>query len=867
MKKQSSPPRLARWILVRLSHYEKEFSIVGDCSEEFKKVERERGLLSARIWIWGQVFGAVPSLLKLYILNSGSMLRHYLTIALRNIKRHKTYSIINIFGLGTGLACCILATFFIHDEVSYDRFHRNLDDIYGVRVFLTLPMGRVSTDTQFTLGPTFSDSFPEVAAATRIGKQNLAIKYRNRIFDQKGLAADPDFFRMFDFPMKAGSSATAIDTPQSIVLCETMARKYFGSENPIGRTMAIRIEDEDRNFIVTGILKDTPSNSSLRFDYVLNLRDIYGDIPDGSTQPRHVALFVQLKRGYRAESLEGKFKGTIDVPLVEKYGEESGHELYALAEYHLKEAPGAPDVLEGKSNPNYSYILGGIALLVLLIACFNFMNLSLGWASSRLKEIGMRKVLGARKRQFIRQFWFESLLLNVLALVLGLGLAGFFIPAFNRLSGKTIQLDLSAIGLTAGILGGLILLVGIVVGSYPALVLTRFPSVELFRGKLKLSMKNSFSRILIVFQFSISIFLIVSTVFLLKQHRFLIHQNLGYNYEQILVIPFENFSNDSARNKSAFSVLKNKLLSHEGIQSVSGAKYGMSPYWMATFFEDKEEAQFITTYNHVDPDFIETLGIKILKGRDFRKDSQTDVDQSVIVNELFINKLGIEDPIGRKFSEFFNSSYDRTIIGVLQDFNTQSLHDEIKPAFIDILSDESIESIFLKIRGDSLPHILGTIRDEFNAVASHIPFSYTFLEEEIARQYEKEERWSRLVTFASIFALLIACSGLFGLSLLIIVQRTKEIGIRKVLGASVSHIAQLVSREFIWLILAANVAAWPASYLLMSTILKNYPYRIGLAWWVFAAAGGLALLTAILTIGFHTVRAVRSDPIQSLKYE
>jgi len=865
-KKSSNPPKTACWILHLLKHYEKEFAIVGDCSEEYKRIERERGRLIARMWIWGQVIRAVPSLLKRHVSIGGAMFRHYVTVGYRNIKRQKTYSFINIFGLGTGLACCILALFFIQDEFSYDRFHRNLDDIYGVKVVLTLPMGRASTDAHYTLGPTLADSFPEVAAATRVGKQNLAIKYRNRVFEQEGLAADPDFFRIFDFPLKEGSSDTAIDTPQSIVLSAAMAQKYFGKEEPLGRIMSLRIKDEDRIFQVTGILENIPSNSSLQFDYVINTRDVYGDTLDETAKPAHVALFVQLEKGCRAESLVGKFKDTIDSSLIEQWGEKSGHELYALAGYHLNDSMGA-HVLEGKSNPNYSYILGGIGLLVLLIACFNFMNLSLGWASSRLKEIGMRKVLGARKKQFIRQFWFESLLINVLALVLGLGLAGFFIPTFNRLSGKIINLDPTEIGITAGILGGLILLVGIAVGSYPALVITKLPSVELFRGKLKLSMKNTFSRILIVFQFSISIFLIVSTVFLLKQHRFLLHQNLGYVYDQVLVIPFKNVSEDPERNKSAFSILKKNLLAHEGIQSVSGAQSGMTSYWMATFSEDKEGEQFISAYNHVGHDFIGTLGMNILKGRDFQKGNRSDVDQSVIVNELFVKKLGIEDPIGRKLSEFFDYPHDRTIIGVVQDFHFHSLHDEIMPAFIDIVSGESIESIFIKVRGDRLPLTIKAIRDEFNAVASHVPFSYTFLDEEIGRQYEKEERWSRLVTFASIFALLIACSGLFGLSLLIIVRRTKEIGIRKVLGASVSQIVQLVSRDFIWLILGANALAWPASYLLMAHILQNYPYRIGLAWWVFAAAGGIALLVAMMTIGFHAVKAVRSDPVQSLNYE
>ncbi len=770
-----------------------------------------------------------------------------------------------VFGLSTGIVCTILSFLYIHDELSFDRFHKNLKGIYEVKMVLSLSIGRAVADPKVTTSLAISQQFPEVIHTVRMEKQNITAQSNNIFYEENALLTDPAFMDMFSFPLKYGESTTDFLNLNSIVLSENTAQKYFGEEDPVGRTLSLRLADEFSDFVVGGVLQKIPDSSSLNFDILINIEKVYGSSLNDPQNGASMSCFIQLENGTMASELQEKFKATIDRPIQEKYSKESGHVLQPFADFHLK-GEFSSYVLSQKSTIKYSLILAAIALLVMIIACFNFMNLSIGRASTRIKEIGVRKVLGAQRKQLIKQFWFESLMYSFISLIVGLVMVELCIPTFNNLSQKNLSLGLFSNAWIVFLFVGLVFLVGIAAGSYPALVLSKFSSVDLFRGNMKLSKKGTFNRSLIVFQFGISIFLIVSTIFLFKQKNYMLNTNLGYETDQVIVLPLKNLST-SFESKSAFvAAIKGKLLPYEMIQGVSGSTSTFPEGWMGTYFKRPSGEQDLVVYNYVDQDFIPTLGLKLVAGRNFSDEYPSDPEGSIIINESFARMLGIESPQGHSLSEFYKSEFNRQIIGVVEDFHYESLHDPIYPAFMGMVGMD-FEYSFLKVKGDRLREAVAAIKKEFTALAPQTLFEYSFLDEDVAQQYKREELWIRLVEYASIFAILIACSGLLGLTLQIIFLRTREIGIRRVLGASVRHIVLLINKEFLWLVLAANLIAWPAAYLAMSAVLKNYAFRISLTPWVFLVSGFLALLMAVLTVSIQTFRAARTNPSDTLKYE
>jgi len=793
------------------------------------------------------------------------MYRNFLIVALRNLRRNKLNTLINIFGLGTAIACSLLSFLFVHDELSFDRFHKNLDNIYEVKMVLTLPVGRAVAEPKAHTALDIVNQFPEVIRAVRMEKQNSIVRLKNKISEEQAIATDPSFFDMFTFPLKFGEGTHVLRRPDSVVLNEAMALKYFGTENPVGKILSIRLADEFSDFVITGVLKEIPTSSSLDFDFLVNLKKVYGDSLNDPQTGGSMSCFIQLENRNQVKPLQEKFASTIDVPVQKGFSKNSGHFLQSFAGFHLRGEFGS-HVLSQKSNISYSLILAAISLLVLMIACFNFMNLSIGQASTRIKEIGVRKVLGAQRKQLIKQFWFESLMHGFLSLMIGLTMAELFIPAFNRLSQKDLRLDVFSSEWTVVFSIGLVFLVGIAAGSYPALFLSKFSSVDLFRGKMKLSRKSTFSRSLIVFQFGISIFLIISTIFIYKQKAFMLNRNIGYETDQVVLLPLKNLTATFRRDAAFLSTLKNKLLAYDMIQGVSGSTSSLPEGWMGTYFKRSSGEQTLVVYNYIDQDFVPTLGMEFLAGRNFSDEYPSDLEGSIIINESFARILGVESPVGHRLSEFFTTEFDRQIIGVVKDFHYESLHDPIYPAFMG-MTGMDYNYVFIKVKGDRLREAIPTIKKEFTALAPQVPFDYSFLDEEAAKQYLREEHWVRMVEYASIFAILIACSGLFGLTLQVIFLRTREIGIRRVLGASARHILLLINREFVWLVLVANIIAWPAAYFAMSVVLRNYAFRVTLALWVFLVSGLIALLMAAVTVSIHVLQAVRANPSETLKYE
>jgi putative ABC transport system permease protein len=791
--------------------------------------------------------------------------KNFLVVALRNLLKNKPSTLIIILGLGTGITCTILSFLFIHNEMTFDRFHKNIDTIYEMKMVLVLPMGRAFTEPKSHLALDLKRQFPEVIRAVRVDKQDLVVSLDDDFFEQRAIATEPAFFDVFTFPLKYGEGIDVLDQPDAVVLSEATAKKYFGEKNPLGKTLSIRMTDEFSDFTVTGVMEKIPNTSSLQFDLLINLDSVYGRSVNDPQKARSMGCFIQLNNPDQAKPLLEKFKTSIDVPLQERFSKDSGHDLQSLAAFHLRGEYGSK-VLSQKSTINYSYILAGISLLVLAIACFNFMNLSIGKAATRTKEIGVRKVLGAKRKQLIHQFWFESLILSFLSLTVGLVMVELFLPAFNRLSQKSLILDVFSNEWTIVFCIGVVFFVGMVAGSYPALFLSKFSSVDLFRRKMRLSRKNTFNRSLVVFQFAISIFLIVSTIFMYKQKSHMLNTHLGYNSDQVVVLAIKNIKSRTNTNATFLSTLKNNLLPYSMIQGVSGSAYNLSEGWMGTYFEKAGGEQELVVYNYVGLDFIPTLGMKIIDGRDFSDKYPSDIERSIVINESFAKLLGLESPVGHNLQEFFKTGFDRQVIGVVEDFHSQSLHDPIYPAFMGI-SGVDYNYVFIKLKGDRIRDAIANIEKEFKTLAPQIPFEYSFLDADVARQYEREEQWIRLVEYASLFAILIACSGLFGLTLQIVFLRTKEIGIRKVLGASAQNILLLINREFMWLVLVANLIAWPSAYLAMSAVLKKYAFRVALTPWIFIASGLLAFVLAAATISIHAMQAARTNPSETLRCE
>jgi putative ABC transport system permease protein len=793
------------------------------------------------------------------------MVKNFFIAAFRNMLKNRLNSFIIFLGLGTGIACSILTFLFVHHEFAFDRFHKNIDKIYEMKMVLVLPMGRAIADPKSHTALELSPQFPEILRVVRMDKQEGLVKRDDEISEQRAIATDPSFFDVFTFPFKQGEEKNALEHPDSVVLTESVAKKYFGEENAVGKMLSIRLSDEFLDYTVTGVVGDIPETSSLQFDFLVNLERIYGISLNDPQKSHSMGCFMLLGDQGLAEPLVQKFKTSIDSPLQERFSKKSGFDLQAFADFHLRGKYGSA-VLSHKSTINYSYILAGISLLILIIACFNFINLSIGKASTRMKEIGVRKVCGAKREQLIKQFWLESLIYSFLSLAIALMLVELFLPVFNRLSQKNLNLDVLSCEWTLVFCVGVVLFVGIVAGSYPALFLSKFTSVDLFRGRMKLSRKSAFSRSLIVFQFAISIFLIVSTIFMYKQKTYMQNSDLGYDADRVVILSLKNLNTDAGKNAAFISALKNELLSYGTIRRVSGSAYDLSEGWMGTYFDKSSGEQELVLYNYVDQDFIPTLGLRLLAGRNFDDEHPSDFKGSVIINESLAKMLGMESPLGHKLSEFFDTDFDRQIIGVVEDFHSQSLHDPIYPAFMG-MSGMDFNYVFVKLEEGRLGETLANIKKEFRALAPQIPFAYSFVDEEVTRLYEREEHWIRLVEYASLFAILIACSGLFGLTLQIVFLRTKEIGIRKVLGASTRNILLLINREFMGLVLAANIIAWPAAYLAMSAVLRNYAFRVSLVPWVFILAGCLALVLAASTISIHAFQTAMTNPSEILRYE
>jgi len=785
------------------------------------------------------------------------MIRNYLKIALRNIRRHKGYSFINIAGLAIGMACCILILLWVQDELSYDRFHENGSDIY--RVIQDIKFADHDTTwaiTQGPLGPSLAADFPEIINATRITGRRFRLTYDDKSFDEILGMADGSIFEMFTFPLVKGDSATALSDPHSIVITEEMAEKYFGNEDPLGKTIKA---DNQWDFQVTGILKEVPHNSHLKFDFLIPFifgRELNYTVDRwGNSQFR---TYVQLQKGAPVEGVIQKISGYLfEKPTIEK---DARLNLQPLARIHLYSNY---EYDSAHGDITYVAIFSLIAFFILLIACINFMNLATARSGNRAKEVGMRKVSGAHKTDIVRQFYGESILLAFIALIVALTFVWLLLPTFNNLAAKELSLGVPGNLLVLLGLVGITLLTGVISGSYPALFLSSFQPVKILKASLQSGSKGSvFRKVLVVFQFALTIFLIICTIAVYNQLNYMRNMKLGYEKEYMI---YKGMRGDV---RAKFDSVKNELLQNPNILGVTASSnvptYGYTfsnSLWRWEGQDPDEEILMRAVF--VDLDYFKTFGMEIVEGRSYSKELATDATEAIMVNEEAVKVMGMESPIGKRLSIGKNNM---KIIGVVKNYHFRSLRQEIDPLIL-IYNPRPCGVLFARLRSENIPKTIGYMENIWKEFAPGHPFNYGFLDEAIDDLYRSEQRIGTILRYFSILAIFISCLGLFGLASFMAESRTKEIGIRKVLGASVSNIVLLLSREFTKWVLLANIIAWPVAYFAMYKWLQSYAYSTNIALWSFILSGAIALVIATVAVSYQSIKAAVTNPADSLRYE
>ena len=785
------------------------------------------------------------------------MIKNYLKIVLRNIWRHKGYSFINITGLAIGMACCLLITIWVLDELSYDKFHENSPELFRVEENQHYS-GRVFhvTVTPHPLAPALKEEIPEIIDATRyVWAGGLLLRYGEKAFFEDNIrAVDPSFFQMFTFPLIKGDKNTAFDSPYSFVLSEEIAEKYFGEEDPLGKVISV---NNQYDFTITGVMKNVPHSSYIQFDMVIpykflkktgKTRDSFGS--------NSIQTFVQLQKGIPVEQCNEKIFGFIRTRLPKSV---TDLVLMPYTDMHLHENWG---YVKTAGAIQYVYIFSIIAFFVLFIACINFMNLSTARSANRAKEVGMRKVVGALRRHIIRQFYGESVLFAFIALIFSVIIVTLLLPAFSKLAAKDLSWNVAGVGFILIGLVGITLFTGLIAGSYPALFLSAFQPVKVLKGSLKSGAGSSrFRKILVVIQFSLSIMLIIGTTVVYKQLNYMKNRRLGWDKEHLIYIPLR------ADIKKSYNSLKLELINDSRILGASGTSQlptHIGSNSSGADWDGKDpELKLLIGFNPVDFDFIKTLKIEMAEGRGFSREFPIDLTENFIVNEEVAKIMEKEPVVGERFTF---GDRKGVIVGVMKNFHYQSVRNKIEPLAI-MVSPDNINYMLIRIPHEGISSSVKFIEATWNRVVPDYPFEYRFMDERFDRMYRAEARIGTLLKYFAILAVFIACLGLFGLASFTAEQRTKEIGIRKVLGASVSQITMLLGREFFLLVLLANAIAWPAAYFLMKNWLQDFAYRTGLGLFIFLAAMAAALAVAIISVSFQAIRAASASPAEALKYE
>jgi len=789
------------------------------------------------------------------------MLRNYFKIAVRNLVKFKLYSAINIAGLSIGLACVILISLFIRDELSFDRFHQKAGRIYRVYVEFEMDGRTVRfAGTQAPLAPALLAEFPEVIHAVRFAdRYEELVTAKDRQFWEKGvMLADPEVFATFTFPLSKGDPRTALDDPTSVVLSETMARKYFTGEDAMGKELRIG-DNPPVPYKVSGVMKDVPPNSQLQFDFLVSFANQRGNIGWGMW---NYTTYVELRPDASPAALEAKLPELVGKHMGEETRARNRLRLQPLTRIHLHS--NLRSDLPTNGDLSHLYIFSAAAFLILLLACINFVNLVTARSAVREKEVGLRKVVGASRRQLVFQFLGEALLLSGSAFLLSLPLAQLLLPVFNVLAGKHMAFDiLGDVGFVA-LLAAMMIAVGVLAGAYPAFVVSRFRPASIFRqgrGEGASLRPSVLRRVLVVAQFVVSTIFLSSTLVIRLQMDYVRNKNLGYDKEHMIVLPIYY---EPARARA--DLLKAEIVKSPLVLGASATAYLPSKgtyrqnVWWEGLLEDAQNVYI--DWISADENFIRTLGLEVTAGRDFSADRPGDRGGAYILNEAASRLTGVKDPVGMPFKIVEPG----TVIGVVRDFNFKSLHEEIQPMALYVYP-QAFSYLLVRVRSDRIAEAVRSLKRTWEEIVPSVPFSYSFFDEDFARIYSSETRLMTTFNYVAGLALFVACLGLFGLASFTALRRGKEIGIRKVLGASVGGITMFLSKEFLGLVLLANLFAWPIAYFPLTAWLRKFAYRTGLGLWIFAAAGLLSLAVALAAVSYQSVKAALANPGDTLRYE
>jgi len=801
------------------------------------------------------------------------MIKNYFKVALRNLWKSKGFSAINILGLAIGMAACIVIMLFVFYEKSFDGIHKkNIYRLDEVQKFEGMVQPQNVALSMYPMGPTLTADFPEIKNFTRVRQANkLDLTYKDkRIFFPTILYVDSTFFQLFDFVVVKGDKKSLLEKPNSIALTEKSAKKLFGNEDPIGKTVTKYVGDTI-TFTVTGIMKDVPENSHLQFDGLASFSTIAGPNNMNNWGGNWLVTYLELQQGTNIAALEKKFPTYLKKYMAEGEGWKF-YELFLqpLNKVHDDSADITHDYVNYKKfDKRYTYIFSIIAVIILVIACINFMNLSTARSAERAREVGIRKTVGAGRYQLAGQFLGESVLLSVMALIIAIVIVKFSLPVINNLSQRQLELPLTDLPLLLSIFVATIV-VGVFAGLYPAGYLSSFRPIRVLKGSVQTGKsKSTFRNALVVGQFTGAILLIIGTVFAIRQLRFMQTKDPGFNRDQVMVIPLNRVASGK------YETLKQELLSNTIINAVTASQQtlGNNLHQSGMVFHGEGPARQLTSSQVVvDPDYLTLYKIPIIAGRNFTRDV-TDNARAYIINETMAKELLKDQPkasyetlIGKNYG-FGGMDSAGFIAGVARDFNFNSLHHKIETLSIFCQKDWGYSEVSVRVNGAKVQDAINHISSSWKKVNPDLPFDYRFLDEHFAEMYTADRAVSKVVGILAGLAILISCLGLFGLASYSAERRVKEIGIRKVLGASVQNITTMLSKDFIRLVLVSNLIAWPLAWIGVNRWLQDFAYRVPVSWWVFIAAAGIALLIALLTVSFQAIKAAVANPVKSLRTE
>ncbi|MFC2166182.1 ABC transporter permease [Acidobacteriota bacterium] len=852
--KRVSPPSMALRILRKASGSKDYDYAQGDLIEAYECLVEEKGSSKANLWFWAEVIRSLPGFVKNSIYWSMAMFKNYVKIAIRNILRNKLFATINILGLSVGMACFILIALWVRDELSFDKFHEHKEELYLMTI--RHHIGDIlDPNVPYALAPLLATEHPEIVSYTRIvelsNTTTCSFQYHTdddqliKFYEDKVCLVDSIFFSMLSFPFTSGNPETALENPNSVVISEEMAEKYFGLANPLGKKLTL---NNSTDLIVSGVIR-IPSNSHLQIDFLSPLKDKMENNWNWA-DPTYIQLGKETSIEDFRESIAGSLLKHFPGPLPEG---QFTVDILPLDKVHL-----------AFGRMTYIYIFSVIAIFILFIACINYMNLSTASSNSRAKEVGLRKVVGAKRSQLINQFLGESTLLTAVAFLLSIVLVRISLPLLNTLTSKHLTLAPFLNIFTYLFVLAFLLVVGLISGSYPALFLSSSKPVDTLRSSLNFKTNRSgFRQITVVAQFTISVLLIACTVVVFRQLVYIQKRPLGFNTDYVLKIPINrallgrylSYKNELLRNPNISSVTASQIIPYDGDFKTGGIEWDTMDQEFSPLFR----------YTLAHLDYFETFGMEIVEGRSFSKEFATDRN-NYIINEEAAKYMNMENPVGQRL-KFWGQ--EGQIIGVVKDFHQVSLHKEIMPQIFTINPRHfsALKYIFVKVSSANIPETIAHIKGTTERMTPNFPFEYSFLDQGIGDLYQSEKRLGRIFGYFALLAIFISCLGILGLSAFTAEQRTKEIGIRKILGSSVSGIILLLSKEFSKWILLANAIAWPLAWFAMNKWLQSFAYRTGINLGVFVLAGFLSILIAAIPVSYQAIKAAFSNPIDALRYE